>query len=248
MALTRRVIGAVSRRTERPELLAAVYPQARQVLREELAINALLASTLSSDSTYVDVGTNRGQILREAVRVAPLGRHLAFEPIPELASDLARSFPMVDGRQVALGARAQTASFCYFRSLDGWSGLHRNPSISDQRGDPEYITVQVSTLDAEIEELVPRLVKIDVEGHEMGVLEGARATLAQSRPFVIFEHAPAVGSLAPTSSHAIWDLLTELRYRIFSVTGEGPFTNAEFAQSTNVLNWLASPDVSSLSS
>src|ERR1039457_4140202 len=110
----RRTIGAVSRRLERPELLAAMYPGARQVLREEIAISAVLASALGGHATYVDIGANRGQILREAVRVAPRGQHLAFEPIPTLSADLARAFPDVDCRQVALGDRAGTATFCHF--------------------------------------------------------------------------------------------------------------------------------------
>ena len=78
-SLTRRTVGVVSRRLERPELLAALYPGAREVYREEIAIKAILACALCGDSSYVDVGANRGQILREAVRVAPHGRHLAFE-------------------------------------------------------------------------------------------------------------------------------------------------------------------------
>src|SRR5271166_2972490 len=152
VSLMRRTIGAASRRLERPELVAAFYAGARQGLREEIAIKAIIASILRSDATYVDIGTNRGQVLGEAVRVAPRGQHLAFEPIPALAAEVARTFPDVLCRQVALGARPETATFCHFRSLEGWSGLRRSPEISDERGDPEYIDVEVSTLDAEIGE------------------------------------------------------------------------------------------------
>src|SRR5664279_4408768 len=52
MPLMRRAIGAVSRRMERPELLAAVYPAARQALREDIGISAILAATLASDASY----------------------------------------------------------------------------------------------------------------------------------------------------------------------------------------------------
>lgn len=238
---TKRLVGAVARRLERPELLAACYPGARQALREEIAIGAILASGLREDSTYVDVGANRGQILREAVRVASRGNHLAFEPIPAVAADLKASFPDVDCRQLALGARAGTAQFCYFRNLDGWSGLRRSPEISDARGDPEYIEVAVSTLDRELGERVPRVVKIDVEGAELDVLEGARTVLSQARPVIVFEHVAAAAALYGSSSGALWDLLGELDYETFSVTGEGPFTRQAFVESTGVVNWLARP-------
>jgi FkbM family methyltransferase len=237
----RRTIGAVARRLGRPELPAALYAGARQELHEEIAIGAVLASGLRGDATYVDVGTNRGQILREAVRVAPRGRHIAFEPIPALAAALARAFPDVECRQAALGTRPGTARFCHFRSLDGWSGLQRSPEISDERGDPEYITVNVSTLDKEIGDLMPRVVKIDVEGAELGVVDGGRSLLSHARPLVIFEHVAAAAALYGASPDALWDLFTELNYEIFSVTGDGPFTRVAFAENTAVVNWLARP-------
>jgi FkbM family methyltransferase len=234
-------VGAASRRAGRPELLAAFYPQAAQILREEIAIGAILAGVLRSDSTFVDAGTNRGQILREAVRLAPAGRHIAFEPIPALAAEVARSFPGVDCRQLALGARADVAEFCHFTALDGWSGLQRSPEISDERGRPQYIEVRVSTLDAELRELQPSLVKIDVEGAELEVLEGARSVLSRARPIVLFEHVAAAARLYGSQSGSLWDLFSESGYRVFAVTGDGPIARSTFTDNTTVINWLATP-------
>lgn len=236
-----RAVGALSRRTGRPELLAAVNATAREAQREEIGIAAVLASSLRQDGAYVDVGANRGQVLARAVRVAPRGRHVAFEPIPGLAAELARAFPAVDCRCKALGARAQSAQFCHFRRLDGWSGLRRQPEISDDRGDPEYITVEVSTLDAELDGIAPAVVKIDVEGAELAVLEGGRSLLSDSRPLVIFEHVADAAALYGTDSGSLWDLLAELGYEVFSVTGDGPFTRGAFGASRGVVNWLATP-------
>lgn len=241
MPIARRALGGVSRRLGRPELLAAFYPDARQALRDEVAIAAVLASSLRGDGAYVDIGANRGQILREAVRVAPRGSHLAFEPIPAIAAELARAYPSVDCRQMALGARADVAQFCHFRKLDGWSGLRQSPGISDERGDPEYITVTVSTLDDEVGDRAPRVIKIDVEGAELGVLEGGRALLARVKPVVIFEHVASAAALYGCVPGAVWDLLSELGYEVFTVTGDGPFTRETFAHSANVINWLATP-------
>jgi len=147
----RRALGALSRRLDKPELLAAFYAGARREEHEEVAIAAILASTLRRDACYVDVGTNRGQLLREALRIAPRGRHLAFEPIPSLAAEIEQELPAVECRRLALSAHSGEAEFCHFRDLDGFSGLRRRPEISDSRGRPEVIKVQVSTLDAETE-------------------------------------------------------------------------------------------------
>jgi FkbM family methyltransferase len=242
--LTRRTLAAISRRLDRPELLAAFYPGARRELREQIAIRAILASALASDSSYVDVGSNRGQVLGEAVRVAPHGRHVAFEPIPELAAEVQRAFPDVECRRLALGARFGEAEFCHFRDLDGWSGLRRNPQISDERGRPEFITVSVSTLDAELEGLSPAVLKIDVEGAELEVLEGGRSVLARARPVVIFEHVAGAASLYGSAPGAPWDLLDELGYEVFAVTGDGPYRRADFVRGDSVVNWLATPAAS----
>ncbi len=239
--LRRRAVGWLSRRLDRPELLAAFYSGARHAWREEIAMGAVLVSALRNDSTYVDIGTNRGQLLREALRAAPRGHHVAFEPIPELAAELAASFPQVDTRRLALGAAAGSGEFCHFRKLDGWSGLRRSPEISDTRGDPEQITVQVSTLDLELAGLRPDVIKIDVEGAELDVLTGGRTVLSEASPLVVFEHVASAAALYGSSSGALWDLLNELDYDVFTITGSGPVGRTAFSENQTVVNWLARP-------
>jgi FkbM family methyltransferase len=237
----RRTISTLARRLDRPQLFAAVYAPARQAQLEQVGIAAVLAATLASDATYVDVGANRGQVLREAVRVAPRGAHIAFEPIPALAEQVRRTFPRVDCRSLAIGARRELAQFCHFRKLDGWSGLRRSREISDERGDPELIDVQVSTLDEELADVAPAVLKIDVEGAELEVLEGGRELLARARPLVIFEHVTSAAAIYDGPVTAPWDLLAELGYEVFAVTGDGPVDRARFAANTTVVNWLAVP-------
>jgi len=241
MALMRTALGALSRRLSRPELVSAFYPLARRDEHEALAIRAVLASVLRTDASYVDVGTNRGQVLREAMRIAPAGRHLAFEPVPELAAVVERDFPAVECRRLALGAQPGEARFCHFRALDGFSGLRRSPEVSDERGRPEFIDVTVSTLDAELDGIEPRVVKIDVEGAELDVLRGGRAVLAASRPVLLLEHVASAAALYGASSGEVWDLLRDHGYEIYSVTGDGPAARASFGSSERVVNWLARP-------
>jgi len=244
MSILRRALSSLSRRTGRPELLAAVYPLARQQLREEIGVRAILAATLARNDTYIDIGTNRGQLLAEAVRVAPQGRHLAFEPIPALAAQIRQAFPQVDCRQIALGAHPETAEFCHFRKLDGWSGLKRSLEISDEQGEPEYITVEVSTLDTEVGDLSPRVIKIDVEGAELAVLEGGRALLSRARPTIIFEHVASASALYGVQSGMLWDELAELGYAIFTAAGDGPIPRGQLGGEATTVNWLATPALS----
>ncbi len=236
----RRVIAGLSRRIDRPELLAAFYPGARRTLREEIAIEAILAAVLRADGSYVDIGTNRGQLLELAVRTAPAGQHVAFEPLPALAADVKARFPGVDVRGVALSDRPGTHEFWHFRLLDGWSGLRRSTQISDEAGDPERIEVPVSTLDAELRERWPALVKIDVEGAELGVLEGGRELLSRAKPVLLIECVAAAAALYDSSPEAVWDLLDELGYDVLAVTGGAPVARTELGGDAAV-NWLARP-------
>ncbi|MHB8233858.1 MAG: FkbM family methyltransferase [Solirubrobacteraceae bacterium] len=236
-----RALSSAARRLQRPELVATFYGGARRFLHEDIAVQALIAALLRHDATYVDVGTNRGQLLAEALRVAPGGRHVAFEPIPELAAEVRRAFPGVDTRQLALSEQPGSAEFCHFTTMDGWSGLRRSPEVSDVRGHPQYIQVQLSTLDAELAGLSPRLIKIDVEGAELDVVRGGRELLGSVKPFVIFEHVAAAAALYSSSSSALWKLFDGLGYDVFSITGEGPLTAEEFASFGGGVNWLARP-------
>ena len=92
--------------------------------------------------------------------------------------------------------------------------------------------------------ITPSVVKIDVEGAELAVLEGGRSLLSEVRPIVIFEHFSDAAALYGASLGAPWDLLDDLGYEIFSVTGEGPFTRSAFVGGEGIVNWLATPRAS----
>jgi hypothetical protein len=65
--------------------------------------------------------------------------------------------------------------------------------------------------------------------------------LASAQPVVIFEHVSATAALYGAKPGAPWDLLHELGYEIFTVTGEGPYSREAFAAATGSVNWLARP-------
>ena len=68
--------------------------------------------------------------------------------------------------------------------LNGWASL--DPGASFPSGDVVEKPVRIATLDSMAVENVS-LIKIDAEGHEREVLEGARETLRESRPLAIVE-------------------------------------------------------------
>ncbi len=146
-----------------------------------------LAPLLRLGDTVIDVGAQIGfYTLRCARAVGPSGRVIAFEPDPRNAGRLranvvANAF---DGRVTILEEALSNAAGS--RALNiaserhtGWNSLER------------YDDIAVGALPVRCERLSEvarregvervRLLKIDVEGHEPAVLEGAEALLAGNR-------------------------------------------------------------------
>jgi FkbM family methyltransferase len=187
----------------------------------------LVAFVLRANDSCIDVGANHGGLLAEICRAAPGGRHVAFEPLPHLGEELAERFPGVQVRRAAASNRFGTSSFAQVRgSADGWSGLkfRPNPAIDDE--DVSEITVRLEPIDEVVDpDLAPVLIKIDVEGAEQQVIEGAARTIAMHRPVLIFEHGAGSADAFGTAPDDIWRLLVdEAGLRIFDLDGNGPYT------------------------
>ncbi len=59
------------------------YPELRELYLEPERISAALERVVHRDSNCIDVGCHYGSMLSCFCRLAPNGRHLAFEPTPE---------------------------------------------------------------------------------------------------------------------------------------------------------------------
>jgi FkbM family methyltransferase len=198
-------------------------PVARRNARDDELVRLVAASVLREDSNCIDVGANEGALLRYFVELAPRGRHIAYEPVPALADDLERQFPEVEVRRRALSDQAGETSFVVHRELASRSSLR---SVGYSSDETEQLTVQVEDLDSSLPEgYVPHLLKVDVEGAEHLVLRGARQTLREHRPLVLFEHQKSTASHYGSGPDELYDLLVDdLGMRIFDMDGSGPYS------------------------
>ncbi len=207
----------------------------------------LLAFALAADGNCIDVGAHRGAVLAEMVRVCPGGHHIAFEPLPHLAALLREQFPDVDVHQAALSNTAGTAKFAYVHGpAEGWSGLRFRPLPTGEDAQVEHIEVQLEVLDEVLDPArAPALIKIDVEGAEQQVLEGALHTLRRHRPIVIFEHGAGSADAYGTAPADVYRLLTEeAPLRVFDLDGTGPYSLEAFERAFHTgerVNFVARP-------
>ena len=212
--------------------------------RDNEALGLLLVFALRSDSCCIDVGAHEGMWLEEFRRVAPRGRHIAYEPLPDMYRELAARFPEMDIRNAALSNENGETSFVHVRSLPGYSGMR--PRDYPHEVETETITVRTERLDDTLPDgFVPALIKIDVEGAERLVVEGARETIRRHRPIVVFEHGPGAAEHYETTPGDMFRLLhDEAGLSLFDLDGNGPFDLREFErrfESGVQWNWVARP-------
>uniref|UniRef100_UPI0035CC462C FkbM family methyltransferase n=1 Tax=uncultured Sphingomonas sp. TaxID=158754 RepID=UPI0035CC462C len=160
------------------------YGRLRRELEPEMA---LLPALVSRGDRAIDVGGNRGTY---AYRLEQLGARVeVFEPNPvclRVLRDWASQRATVSVHAVALSAASGTAELAI--PIDQ-AGVEHDASASIEHGagaDVRLETVPIATLDSYgFRDAV--LIKIDVEGHEQSVIEGALETIAASLPALLIE-------------------------------------------------------------
>jgi FkbM family methyltransferase len=211
-------------------LRRATWPPWRRVDEEDTeALVQLLGWVLREDSSCVDIGANWGGVTAHMVRMAPRGRHQAFEPLPHLAAELRRRYPGVTVHEAAASDEAGEAEFHHVVDDAGYSGLRRRtyarPDVRVER-----IRVRTCRLDDVLDPAVPiAFVKVDVEGAELQVLRGARETLARWRPWVVFEHGRGAADHYGTTPELVYRALADCGLSVFPLAGGLPYAEDEFA-------------------
>jgi FkbM family methyltransferase len=223
-----------------------VHPELGELSRESRRIDRILARRVGESSNCVDVGCHRGAVLSAFCRLAPRGRHVAFEAIPEKVRFLQRKFPDVDVRGTALADRSGTVTFYVDQASAGYSGLARQRQAS-------YQEIEVPC--ARLDDVVPRdrrfdFMKIDVEGAELAVLRGAKDFLARDRPTVLFECTPDGPPAFGYRPGELHDLFVEYGYAVYflrdALENGPPAGRAAFEEAHvfpfKAFNWLALPN------
>jgi FkbM family methyltransferase len=173
--------------------------------------------------SFFDVGANIGSFTVAMAKLQNMKHIHTFEPMPTLYADLAENARSNDpSGKIRLHnlAISEITGFVDFAVMGNYSGangvattlMHDSDTISHK------ITVPTSTLDEVVLTAAgtidgPCFIKIDVEGHELEVLKGARSLL--QRPCVLQIEMYDQG----TKSKAINALMQELGYRCFFKIG-----------------------------
>ena len=155
----------------------------------EKGILSLLEKYLKKGDCFIDVGANIGLMtIFAAKQVGPNGKVIAFEAHPETAKILEfnlnlNSITNVESCIYALGSE-NTQTVIY----DNWQVNRGGASLVISEENSVSYPIEVKTLDECIDSaLIPKVIKIDVEGFELEVLKGAKKTIQKIQPILIIE-------------------------------------------------------------
>ncbi len=187
------------------------------------------------NSNCIDVGAHKGEVLDQMLRYAPEGLHYAFEPIPDLFAALKEKYSVYPGCRVsdiALSNVKGMASFNYVVSNPSYSGLVKRKYDRAHEED-RPITVATDLLDHILPpDVTIDLMKIDVEGGELLVMEGAKGMITRCKPVIIFEHGLGASDYYGVTPEQVFLLLAGCGMRVNTMkrwlAGQPGFTEPEF--------------------
>jgi FkbM family methyltransferase len=174
----------------------------------------VLKFVLRSDSICIDVGSHKGEILDLFLKYSKGARHYAFEPIPEFYKNLSRKYgERCRVYNMALSNTSGETTFNYVVSNPAYSGIRKRDY--KRKETIKEITVPTEKLD----NLIPwkeriDLIKIDVEGAEQWVLEGAKETISRNLPTIIFEHGLGASEHYNSNPSQVFALLHECGLKV----------------------------------
>jgi FkbM family methyltransferase len=159
----------------------------------EQSVQEAMLRHLGEGGVFYDIGANVGffALLAGHMSGYGVGHAYAFEPTPDNAEEIRRNvvlngLPNVTVIEKAVGAEKGTGRLQVVDD-QSWSKLMETGEHPFTERVMDIDVVAIDDLVAAGEIKPPTVVKIDVEGFELPVLEGMRATLAEHRPAIICE-------------------------------------------------------------
>lgn len=187
----------------------------------------------TEESSFVDVGCHKGEVLKIALRIAPKGEHFAFEAIPNFYEKLKPEFQnYVNLYNVAITNYKGESEFNFVESNPKLSGFKKRDYPKSEKIVP--IKVPTNSLDNLLKDAISiDLIRIDVEGAEYHVIDGAKRIIFKHKPYILFEHIQGAAEYYQNGPDQMWEVLvTQLGMKINTLKGfldrQKPFTKSHF--------------------
>lgn len=198
-----------------------------------------------------DVGANIGQSIEKYRTIAPGCSIFSFEPNPDTFKMLKRKYGSEEKTvciQLALGAETKTAPFYATKCPEASSLLPPEEFVSKRSPSGNYnynlVSVPVDTLDHVARKLnISKIdiLKMDVQGGELGVLQGGESLLNRAAIDFIFSEVLFAENYAGQSDFN--DLCNHLKRFGYVVWDVIPFLHTKLGRLWTANAIFVSPDV-----
>jgi FkbM family methyltransferase len=210
----------------------------------------LLCSLVEPNSVYFDVGANIGLMSIPILHSCPDCTVVSMEPSPKTLQFL---IPTAESsgfgnrwRILGKAAGSSIGSLDFFTAsveLGAYDGLRD----TKRAGATSKVTVPVTTLDAEWNAMGQppvSVIKIDVEGAEIEVFQGAISCIKHEQPYILTEWNSLNLSAYKCEPERLITLADNLGYQVFSLPYLLPVTNSAMLrlQMLKTENFLLAPD------
>ncbi|MER5915948.1 FkbM family methyltransferase [Streptomyces sp. NPDC001982] len=150
---------------------------------------ATWARLAARSTTIADVGAHVGYFSLIAALANPKAKVHAFEPVDQIHARLSVNVRSNNVQNVRLYQAGVSSEPGWADISVRFSGnlLSTGSTLEHVATDAELKRIRLRTLDEVFADTKLDLVKIDVEGHESSVLQGARQVLKRDRPTVLLE-------------------------------------------------------------
>src|SRR5882762_2204257 len=181
---------------------------------QEFADMGFLLHVLRNNDLFVDVGANVGSYTILACAVIG-ARGYAFEPVPPTYRRLVENVRLnhVESRvtclKVGVGSVEGVVSFTSGKDTT-------NHVVTSGEKVPDAIDVRMCTLDSVLEGESPAVAKIDVEGFETPVLEGAQKTLSKASLHSVIMELNGSGSRYGYDESRILEMMSDHSFKTYS--------------------------------
>ena len=198
----------------------------------EIDNTRVLTALTRAGTTCFDIGANIGLMTAELLAEPGDRRVVSFEPSPSVAPFLRRTVAasgMGDRWRLvekAMGVQSGSADFVVTK---GTGGLYDGLKDTQRAAENAAARVEISTLDLEWDRLgrpEVSMVKIDVEGAEIDVLNGGKEFLRAQRPAVLLEWTEKNLSAYHRQPAELLTFAAGQDYRVFTVPFFTPVDSA----------------------
>ena len=186
-----------------------------------------LKAITQENSVILDIGANCGWYALSLARHCPSAKIHAFEPMPHTHEILERNIRHnglfnIEAHRLAFSNKQATLEFLYTPHCSGATSqvLAGQPG---KRESLQKVSCLATTLDQFClqHQLAPQIIKCDVEGAELMVIQGGETILAQHNPVILIELLRKWAKQFDYHPNEVVELLGRHGYQAYTLSSEG---------------------------